>query len=125
MNESTEQFGDMFKRLRLASGQSLRSFCLSHNFDPGNVSRIERGRVGPPDTDEILTRFAGALGLLKESSEWKAFMDTAYLQKGKIPKDMMSDEELMGALPLLFRTIRENQDGKQALRDFAEELRRL
>ena len=36
-------FGSYFKELRTKKGRTLRRFCELHGFDPGNISRLERG----------------------------------------------------------------------------------
>ena len=41
-------FGEFFKVKRQALGLTLREFCLKHKLDPGNLSRMERGLLAPP-----------------------------------------------------------------------------
>ncbi len=53
------RFGDFFAELRRRqAGKSLRQFCLHHDFDPGNISKIERGRLSPPRSPEKLATYA-------------------------------------------------------------------
>jgi hypothetical protein len=121
----SETFGGMFNRLRVASKQTLRSFCLKHGYDPGNISKLERGLMAAPENGEVLTGYALALGLKRGSSEWTTFTDLASAERGKLPADLMSDAELVSKLPLLFRSMREAAPlTKKTLRDFAEEIRR-
>jgi transcriptional regulator with XRE-family HTH domain len=102
----TKSFGANFKELRIASGQTLRAFCAAHGFNPGNISKLERGRLGPPESNDKLTDYARALGLRKGSPEWFEFFDRAAAERGRFPDDLLSDTELLGRLPVLFRTLR-------------------
>jgi len=99
-------FGEFFKKLRIAHGHTLRRFCEEHSFDPGNISKLERGLLPPPEPDGKLAEYANALGLVKGSSDWYEFFDLARVSRGEIPRDLLSDEQVIGKLPLLFRTLR-------------------
>lgn len=99
------QFGEFFKQRRLALGLSLRQFCLEHGLDPGNISKLERGRLAPPQHDK-LEEYARLLGLQEGTDDWYRFFDLAAAEAGRIPRDIMSDEEVVERLPLLFRTLR-------------------
>ena len=55
----------------------MRDFCLRHGFDPGNYSRLERGLFPPPQREELLERYANAVGLVRGSDDWLEFFDTA------------------------------------------------
>ncbi len=124
---SSERFGEMFKRLRIAKGESLRSFCLSNGYDPGNISKTERGKLAPPESEALLAGYAESLGLKKGSDDWIAFFDRAAAERGRLPADLLlNDEELVNKLPVLFRSMREADPlSEDALRQFAEEIRRL
>ena len=42
------KFGEYLKRQRIkVLGETLREFCRARELDPGNLSRIERGRTFP------------------------------------------------------------------------------
>ncbi|HUT35271.1 MAG TPA: helix-turn-helix domain-containing protein [Planctomycetota bacterium] len=99
------QFGDLFKQRRLALGLSLRQFCLEHGLDPGNISKLERGRLAPPQHDK-LEEYARLLGLQSGTDDWYRFFDLAAAEAGRIPRDIMTDEQVVERLPLLFRTLR-------------------
>jgi transcriptional regulator with XRE-family HTH domain len=117
-------FGKMMKKLRLAKGLTLREFCEKHRFDPGNYSRLERGLFQPPQKEELLEKYASALGLTRGSDEWLEFFDLAAASRGEIPKDILSDEEVVGKLPVLFRTLRGGQVEAGQLDELIEKLRR-
>ena len=97
-------FGEAFKARRLALQMSLRQFCQTNGFEPGNISKLERGLLPPPKGDR-LREYAGALGLEEGSDPWHEFCDLAAAAKGEFPEDHR-DEELLAQLPALFRTMR-------------------
>lgn len=120
----SSHFGEFFKQLRIESKQSLRAFCLNHGFDPGNISKIERGRLAPPKSEDKLTNYAKALGLKKNTRQWQELFDLAAAEQGQIPSDLL-DEELVGKLPVFFRSLREiNGADDEELRELAEKLRK-
>jgi transcriptional regulator with XRE-family HTH domain len=57
----TETFGDVLKYWRGRAGLSLHQLEEAVGMSATNLSRIERGLVGPP-TAEWLDKLAGALG---------------------------------------------------------------
>jgi transcriptional regulator with XRE-family HTH domain len=103
---SRTAFGALLKRLRVKRAITLREFCKRSGFDPGNYSRLERGLFGPPQDRSKLEQYARALGLSPGEDDWLEFFDTAAASRGEIPQDLLSDEEVVEKLPLLFRTLR-------------------
>jgi len=99
------KFGAFFKKKRLELGLSLRQFCLEHGLDPGNLSKLERGRLSPPQHDK-LEEYARLLGIPEGSDDWYRFFDLAAAEAGRIPQDILSDEEVVEKLPILFRGLR-------------------
>lgn len=118
-------FGDAFKEFRIRSGKTLRRFCEENGLDPGNISRLERGKMPAPESDELLRRYAMMLGLKEDSSEWHQLLDTAAAERGQLPKDLLSDAELVDKLLVLFRTLRNMNNNDSDLRKLAEDIRRL
>jgi transcriptional regulator with XRE-family HTH domain len=117
-------FGKLLKSLRMAKGLTLREFCLANGLDPGNYSRLERGLFPPPQKEELLEKYATAFGLARGSSAWIGFFDLAAATRGEIPKDLLSDEEVVEKLPVLFRTLRGSQLTREKLNDLVEKVRR-
>ncbi|MBI4615517.1 MAG: transcriptional regulator [Planctomycetes bacterium] len=116
-------FGRYFKERRAALGLSLRAFCLRFGLDPSNISKMERGRLPPPQ-GEKLREYAGCLGLREGSDEWYQFFDLAAAERGIIPDDLR-DEELAAKLPVLFRTLRDHaKDGGRDTEELLDELKR-
>jgi transcriptional regulator with XRE-family HTH domain len=120
----SERFGELFKKLRIASGQNLRSFCRDHQLDAGNMSKIERGKMGPPESEEKLKELAAALKLDPSSQEWRNFLDLAAAERGRVPSDILSDREMVGALPVLYRTLRGDPVDGASLDELINKIRR-
>ncbi len=116
-------FGSMFKRLRIEQGLTLRRFCEAHGFDPGNISRIERGVFPPPESPEKLEGYAKALGLKRRTERWMEFHDLAAAERGQIPTDLLKDEAVVSRLPLFFRTLRGQKNTRTQMKELVEIMR--
>ena len=116
-------FGMFFKELRQRQGLTLRQFCQKNGLDPGNISRLERGKVPTPGRN-TLEKYARCLRIERGSSEWFEFYDLAAAESGRIPEDLMSDEKLVEKLPLIFRTLRGEKVSQDKLDQLAESIRR-
>jgi len=119
-----QTFGNFFKQKRIERGLTLREFCRVNEKDPGNISKIERGLLPPPQTKEILIRYAAALGIKEGTDEWLLFCDLAVTSAGKIPPDIVSNEEVMNALPVLFRAVRKEKLDEENLEDLVKAIKR-
>ncbi|HBB17225.1 MAG TPA: hypothetical protein DCZ97_09605 [Syntrophus sp. (in: bacteria)] len=115
-------FGDLFKLKRIEKGLTLREFCRINGFDPGNVSKIERGLFQPPQSKEMLSKYATALGINEGSEDWLTFCDLAIISAGKIPDDIVTNEELINALPVLFRKVRNKTLDAEALENLIKSI---
>ncbi len=85
MPTTNNAFGQFFRPRRQALGLSLSEFCRQNGFDKGNISRLERGIIKPPEAAELLRTYADALHLDSDSDDWKAFMGHAAISRGKLP----------------------------------------
>jgi transcriptional regulator with XRE-family HTH domain len=117
-------FGKLLKKLRMEKELTLREFCLANGLDPGNYSRLERGLFAPPQREDLLAKYATALGLGRGSGEWLEFFDLAATCRGEIPKDLLSDEEVLEKLPVLFRTLRGTRLPPEKLDEIVDKVRR-
>jgi len=100
------EFGAFLKGRRAALRLSLRGFAQRAGLDPGNASRLERGRAAPPESAEVLDRIVAALELRKGSRDHHRLLDLAAAARGRIPEDLLSDDAVAARLPVLFRTLR-------------------
>ncbi len=117
-------FGKLMKSLRQKTGKTMRDFCLENRFDPGNYSRLERGIFPPPQREDLLEKYATALGLVRGSDGWLEFFDVAAASRGELPHDLCGDERLLEKLPVLFRTLRGSRISPEQLDDLIEKIRR-
>ena len=110
----TKIFGVFFKTCRIANKKTLRQFCIENGVDPGNISKLERGLLPPPQSREKLEEYASYLKIKKGSDDWYTFFDLAAAETGRIPEDIMTKGKIEDKLPILFRTLRGQKvsDGK-------------
>jgi transcriptional regulator with XRE-family HTH domain len=125
MNQAVDRvFGPLLKELRKQKRITLREFCKRANADPGNVSRIERGIWPPPQDGAILERYAHALGIKEGTDEWYRFFDSAAVDCGIVPRDIMDDDEVVKMLPVFFRTLRGTKPTEAEMRALVEKIRK-
>lgn len=120
---ANSRFGDFFKSKRTGLGKTLRAFCAENGFDPGNLSKLERGVMVPPQSTDKLEAYAEALGLKRGSEDWSTFFDLASAESGRIPDELMSDSEVVENLPVLFRTLRGQRVSPEKLLKLIEKIR--
>jgi len=119
-----KDFGSYFGELRRRNtGLSLREWCTKYGFDPGNISKIERGKLPPPPTYEKLGEYARALKVSEGSDEWFELLDRAAATRKELPADLHDDAQLMDLMPVLFRAYRAEASGGEPISE--ERLRRL
>lgn len=99
-------FGEFFKTKRQAQQLTLREFCLKHKLDPGNLSRLERDILQPPQDRALLEQYAAHLQIKPSSADWYTFFDLAAAARGRLPDDLLADAAVVSQLPLVFRTLR-------------------
>ena len=117
-------FEDLFSAKRKALGKTLREFCRENGFDAGNISKIERGILTPPQSKEKRLQYASALGIKEGSDDWLEFCDLATISAGKIPTGIVSDKELMAEVPILFRSIRKEGVEKAKIQELLKALKK-
>jgi transcriptional regulator with XRE-family HTH domain len=116
-------FGEFFKAKRQVLGLTLREFCLKHKLDPGNMSRMERGLLPPPQERQRLEEYAKYLELKPGSDHWYTFFDLAAAAKGRLPEELLADQEIVAKLPLVFRTLRGKRLSEQQLSELIKTIR--
>ena len=117
-------FEELFSAKRKALGKTLREFCRENGFDAGNISKIERGIMTPPQSKEKRLQYASALGIKEGSDDWLEFCDLATISAGKIPAGIVSDKELMAEVPVLFRSIRKEGVEKAKIQELLKALKK-
>jgi transcriptional regulator with XRE-family HTH domain len=122
--EQAASFGRLCRALRSRQGRTLRQFCLDHGFDPGNYSKIERDIAAPPESPEKLGAYARAFGLQEGSTDWDEFFSLAAIRQGRIPASILSDQQLLARLPLVFRTMQGGPVSSEQLDELIELIRK-
>lgn len=117
-------FGEFFKEKRIALGYTLRSFCKEYKLDAGNLSRMERGVLPPPQKREKLKEYANLLKIKKGTDEYSNFFDLATTAAGIIPDKVMKDADLVKQLPVFFRTMRGQKLTEAQLKELIEKIRK-
>jgi len=123
MVDEKTSFGGFFKSRRIALGKTLRQFCVDNSFDPGNISKLERGLFPPPQNREKLEEYARVLKIKAGSDDWYTFFDLAAAETGRIPEEISGNDEIVGQLPILFRTLRGQKVPEEKLEELLKKLR--
>jgi transcriptional regulator with XRE-family HTH domain len=100
------RFGEFFRQRRLNLGLTLREFSRRNGFDPGNISRLERGQSPPPKSRKTLQLYAKSLALQPDSDDWSMFFDLAAVETGSIPPGIREQDTALRRLPAVFRRLR-------------------
>ncbi len=108
-------FGTFIKELRARQRFGLREFCLEHDHDPSNWSKIEREVLSPPSDETMLRKWAKELGLKEGSDDWLKFFEYAAVDAGRIPDHILENEELAAHLPVFFRTLSGQKPSREDL----------
>lgn len=121
---SSNAFGELVRERRTQLRLSLRAFAEKAGMDPGNASRIERGQAAPPEAADVLDRIATALQFKKKTREYERMFDVAAIAKGRVPQDLLSDEDVAARLPILFRTLRGKPLTKEQFEKLIDSIRK-
>jgi transcriptional regulator with XRE-family HTH domain len=108
---TSKTFGAFFRGSRKALGLTLSEFCRRNGFDKGNISRLERGLVPPPQAQELLESYAKALKLEDGAGSQETFFELAAVETGRIPSNFLEDQHAMQKLPRLLRQMRVSGQG--------------
>lgn len=114
---TAQTFGEFFRLKRISLSFTLRSFCERYNYDPGNISRLERNILPPSIDKEKLAGYATALKISRDSEEWTAFFDLAHAAKGRVPEDILKSPHILSLLPAFYRTARGEKLDKKKIKE--------
>ena len=114
-------FGKYLRRLRLQAGFGLRAFAEAVGMKPSNLCRLETGRMAPPTSAERIGRIADALGLERDSPEFREINDLAAAARpGTVAPDVADFAAHQPGVPLLLRTAKGKQLDEEGFRRLAE-----
>lgn len=88
---------------RVEANLTLRQFADIVEYDPSNLSKIERGVHPPPNSSVVLLKWAAKLGLEPNSKASQKFVDSGLATW--IQKRRLLDDEIALLLPAFCRTI--------------------
>jgi transcriptional regulator with XRE-family HTH domain len=94
-------FGMFVKEMRTKKGMSLREFCRLANLDPGNWSKVERGKFPPPRSRKVVSDIASVLLIERGSRDWSRLFDLAAL--GHIPAGLLAEPAAGDRINVFFR----------------------
>lgn len=114
-------FGEYVKNLRIKKGITLREFCRIAGIDPSNWSKIERGLLSPPKSEEMLESVRKAINLGRNSEEYITLKDLAII--GHIPVDLLESRKVVDKLPIFFRTLRGERPTRKELENLIKILK--
>ena len=117
-------FGEFFKQKRTSLKKTLRQFCAENKLDPGNISKLERGLMAPPQGSNKLEEYASSLHIKKGTDDWYKFFDLAHIGSGRIPEELLSNAKVATSLPILFRTLSGKKISKKKLDALVELIRK-
>ena len=95
---------------------TLRQFCKQAKIDPSNWSKIERGLMDAPKSQEVLRSIADTLQLSEE--DVSTLRDLAMFEA--IPDHLKPEEKILEKLPVFFRTVRGDKPTKEELEKLIE-----
>ena len=116
-------FGKFIKQQRLAKKLTLRNFCRQLNEDASNWSKVERGKISPPQDKQKLSKIASILGIVEGSQAWQDMFDYSAIDAGKIPDYLLSDKEIIDILPVFFRTVGNTKPTPEELKQLITTIR--
>jgi len=96
-------FGEYLKLLRSEKEISLRTLAKMLEMDAGNLSKLERGIIKPPQNEDIINKISNVLNLNKDQK--KRLIDLASSSNGDYPMDIKESLSENTAIPILLRTI--------------------
>ena len=117
-------FGEFIKEARLKKDIGLREFCRLLSIDASNWSKVERGLLSPPQDEKKLKQIAKILEIDTKSEQFSELKDMASVGSGIIPKDILSDKEVVDLLPMFFRTVRSEKPSTEELRRLIDKIKK-
>ncbi len=80
----TGRFGEAFRARREALGLTLTEFARINGIDKGNLSKVERGLLPPPQDPAVLADYVRALKHDSDSAEARRFIELAAAETNRL-----------------------------------------
>ena len=112
-------FGELLRKIRLEEAKlGLRAFAELIDWQPSNLSNLERGRTKPPADQQTIQDICDALGLAENDPRRARFFDLA-ARKG-VPSDVAEAMKRQPGIPVLVRAVANRRLDDDKLRELAE-----
>jgi transcriptional regulator with XRE-family HTH domain len=121
-----ETFGSLLKKLRIEDAKKgLRAFAELIDWQPSNLSNVERGRAMPPADPRKIHEICDALGLSPEDPRRVALFDLSARERGAVPGDVAEAIKDQPGIPVLVRAVASRRLEDDQLRDLAEYIKKF
>lgn len=124
MKKNLLKFGEQLKEFRIKKELGIREICKLTNYDSSNWSKIERGKLSPPNDEKILKKWGKVLGIENDSLEMKDFVNFAQIAQGIIPSNILNNPKVVECLPAFFRTLDNKKPKKEDIDKLIELLKK-
>jgi transcriptional regulator with XRE-family HTH domain len=124
--KATEIFGGLVKKIRLEETKvGLRAFAELIEWQPSNLSNLERGRLAPPADGKTITSICNALGLSEDDPRRSRLFDLAAKEKKAIPQDVAKAIKEQPGIPVLVRAVANKRLDDDKLKELAEYIKKF
>ena len=112
-------FGELLKKIRLEEAKvGLRAFAELIDWQPSNLSNLERGRTKPPADPDKIREICDALGLSEDDPRRTEFFDLA--ARNGVPGDVAEVLKEQPGIPVLVRAVANRRLDDDKLKELAE-----
>jgi transcriptional regulator with XRE-family HTH domain len=125
-SKTTETFGGLLKKIRLEEAKvGLRAFAELIEWQPSNLSNLERGRLKPPSDAQTITSMCDALGLSEDDPRRAKLFDLAAKEKNAVPGDVAQVIKERPGIPVLIRAVANKRLDDDKLKELAEYIKKF
>jgi transcriptional regulator with XRE-family HTH domain len=123
---TAETFGGLLKKIRLEETKvGLRAFAELIDWQPSNLSNLERGRLAPPADAQTITSICDALGLSEDDPRRVELFDLAAKERNAVPGDVAETIKEQPSIPVLIRAVANRRLDDDKLKELAEYIKRF
>ena len=122
----TETFGGLLKKIRIEEAKvGLRAFAELIDWQPSNLSNLERGRLTPPADGRTITSLCNALGLSENDPRRERLFDLAAKERKAVPQDVADAIKEQPGIPVLVRAVANKRLDDDKLKELAEYIKKF
>jgi len=125
-SKTAETFGGLLKKIRLEEAKiGLRAFAELVDWQPSNLSNLERGRLKPPTDARTITNICDTLGLSEDDPRRAKLFDLAAKEKNTVPGDVALVIKEQPGIPVLIRAVANRRLDDDKLKELAEYIKKF